>query len=95
MWLRILAVIASFCLVGMALFADRLEVTSPGWGSFLWIAFQALGALLLLWQARRVKRSSIVCIVALIPYLNLILLPLASILLSFLPRRKSPTVNKT
>lgn len=82
---RIIAILGAFGVVGLALYADRLEVSSPSLGSLLWIGALFFGIALLFWQANRARVTPLVALVALIPYLNLVLIPLVTIVLAFKP----------
>jgi len=46
------------------------------------------GALVLYWQAKRTKTTPLVLVVAFIPFFNLLLIPLASIILALKPYKK-------
>ena len=85
---RILGVICSFGVVGLMLLADSLESLSVSYmGSLLWMIAIFLGALVIFWQAGRTKVSQVVLIVAFVPFLNLLLIPLVTIILGCLPAK--------
>lgn len=85
--MKITGVIAPFALVGLALSADWLETKYAWVGALLWMVFMVGSALLLILQAIRTKVSPAVCVVALIPFLNLVLVPLVGVILAFLPTK--------
>jgi hypothetical protein len=52
-----------------------------------------LGALVIFWQASRTIVSPVIIVVAIIPFLNILLIPLVTIILALLPT-KTPNPKK-
>ena len=87
---RIIGVLCSFGIIALMLSADRLENSSVSYlGSLIWMLAILLGIALIYWQASRTRVSPFICVVAFIPYFNLILIPIVSIILAILPSKKS------
>ena len=86
---RFTTVLLSFALVGVALIADSVELSNPNIGALLWGSLFIGGVALLFWLAKLRNRSPFISLIALIPYLNLLLIPLASLILAIAPSRKS------
>ncbi len=87
---RIIGVVCSFAVVGLMLLADSLESSSvSNLGSVLWMVAIVAGALVLGWQAKRTSTTPVILIVAFIPFFNLLLIPLVSIIIASQPTKTS------
>lgn len=87
---RIIGIVCAFIVVGLMLLADRLESSSVSYlGTVFWMLGIALGALVIYWQANRTKVSPMILLVAFVPFLNLLLIPLVCIVLAVMPSKAS------
>lgn len=92
---RILPIFASFIFIATALIADSIENTSaPLLGAILWLVAMVIAVFSVYWAAARTVVSPVICIVGLLPFFNILLVPLVTFILAFLPDKKANIDHK-
>ena len=79
--------VASFLTIPLVLLADHYEVEVPVVGTALWGLIIIGGAGLLYLQLKNSRLHPAFCAVALIPYVNVVAIPLFAILAVLLPKK--------